>query len=265
MDSKLIYKYLPFSINSMKLLINGEFWFGLPKNQNDPYEGEFTTKDYFSLPHNGLLEFFYKNHPELLNGKSVQHKMDEVVNDFNIFHNDLHFVLKKRLKECYGITCFSYKKDSILMWSYYADSHKGFSIIFDKNKLIETLKYPKDWVNFKDVNYRSELCAAELILEKNKIGFKNEKEILFRKLSIWRKENETRLMIIFKNSASPRNIGFNKSSVHGIIFGENMSINDKNTIRNIINIDDSYSGVQFYSTIKDLRKLKMKIIKEKIS
>ena len=91
--------------------------------------------------------------------------MNEIVNDCNVFHIDLHSVLKKRLKECYGISCFSYKKDSILMWSNYADSLKGFCIIFDKNNLIETIKYPHDWISFNDVNYKSELCEAELILE----------------------------------------------------------------------------------------------------
>jgi hypothetical protein len=128
MSKALIYKYLPFSINSFKILIKGSFWFGLPKNQNDPYEGEFTTKNYFKLPDLVLVDFFYKQHPELLNKEAISDKIEKVNADISIFHQDLYSILKIRLKNHYGLTSFSYIPNSILMWSLYADGHKGFCI-----------------------------------------------------------------------------------------------------------------------------------------
>ena len=108
MSDTLIFKYLPFSINSLKILIKGEFWFVLPKNLNVPFEGKFTTKNYCSLPGSGLIGFHYKQHKKLLNGKSVSDKIKEIKADASIFHKELYSILKIRLKEHYGLTSFSY-------------------------------------------------------------------------------------------------------------------------------------------------------------
>ncbi|MCL6102466.1 MAG: DUF2971 domain-containing protein [Bacteroidetes bacterium] len=189
MKKQLVYKYLPFTINSLKLLVNGELWFGVPKNQNDPFEGEFVTKDYYSLPKEHMIRFYYESSPELLNKNNLQEKIDEINNNPFVFHRDVYTILKKRLKEHYGISCFSYVKDNVLMWSHYANSHKGFCVIFDKDILNKSIKYPNFMLTgFNDVKYNTKLCKAELILEHRSIGFINEKEILFQKLNTWKKK-----------------------------------------------------------------------------
>lgn len=45
----------------------------------------------------------------------------------------------KRLKEKFGIVCFSENVDNVLMWSHYADKHQGLvlGLDFDKNKLTQ--------------------------------------------------------------------------------------------------------------------------------
>lgn len=257
MSKKLIYKYLPFSINSLKILIKGELWFGLPKNLNDPFEGEFTTKEYSHLPSAGLIEFFYEQNKELLNVRAIKDKIDKIKTDNSEFHKDVYFILKKRLKEHYGLSSFSYIPNSILMWSHYANAHKGFCIAFDKGQLLETLKYP--WKDFYNVDYKPNLFEAELILKKNKIAYRHEKEILYRKLNIWRREKEARIIAIFKNSDSQRNLGFDKSCIKRIIFGENIAKDDKNTLKTLIENDSKYSNLEFYTAIKNMSKQKMKI------
>jgi hypothetical protein len=261
--TQLIYKYFPLSINSLKLLINGELWFGVLKNQNDPFEGEFILKDYYSLPKKHMIEYYYESYPELLNENKLQEKIDDIDKNHKVFHEDVYFIFKKRLKEHYGVSCFSYIKDSVLMWSHYADSHKGFCIIFDKNFLNETIKYPDFMLTgFNDVIYKPKLSEAELILELERIGFKNEKELLFQKLNSWRKEKETRLVAFYKNPTDIRSIGFDKKSILGIIFGEKMEIDDRNTIIKIIKNDSNYSNVKFYTAKKDFENLRMKIIND---
>ena len=44
-----LFKFTPFNSNTLKILINGELWFGQPYNQNDPFEGEFIPNG-FSKP-----------------------------------------------------------------------------------------------------------------------------------------------------------------------------------------------------------------------
>jgi hypothetical protein len=262
MNKKLIYKYLPFSVNSLKLLIKGELWFGIPSNLNDPYEGEFTIKPYNSLPRKTLIEFFYEEHIELLNGISIEEKLKEVEENNQLFHDDLHRELRKRLKKCYGVTSFSYLNDDILMWSHYSDSHKGFCIEFDKRILHNTLKFPKDWLSFHDIDYKPYLVEAELIIERDKIGYKNERDILLRKLNVWKREHEMRIFTIFHETSKNRNIRFDKKSIKGIILGERMSGDDKKTLKEIINNDSAFSNVSFYSASKDFNKLKMQLEKE---
>ncbi len=253
---------MPLTINSLKILINGEFWLGLPKNLNDPFEGEFKIKPYDKLPKKNLIEFTYNLNPEFLNKKSIGEKLLEIENDKNIFHNDLHSILKIRLKEKYGVTSFSYTKDDILMWSHYSDSNKGFCIMFDKNSLFDSLKYPKEWINFKDVEYNSTIAEAELEISKTSISFKNEKTILISKLKVWKRERETRLFTIFPNSTGDRRVKFGKQCIKGIIFGERIDPNNKQTVMNIINNDPAYTKVLFFKANRDLIKRKMLIIKE---
>ena len=49
------------------------------------------------------------------------------------------------LSETNGISCFSEKNDSILMWSHYADSHKGIVLGIDSTKLSNV--YKVEYVN----------------------------------------------------------------------------------------------------------------------
>lgn len=262
MKKQLIYKYLPFSTNSLRLLINGELWFGVPKNQNDPFEGEFVTKNYYSLPTGNMIEFYYKYNPDLLNGDSLENKIYRINEDSAVFQNDIYVNLKKRLKEHYGVSCFSYVNNNVLMWSHYTNSHKGFCVIFDKELLNKTIKYPSFMLTgFCDVFYDRKLPVAELIIEREKIGFVSKKKILIQKLRLWKYEKETRLIAFYANPSNERNIGFDKKSVTGIILGERMSIEDKKMIKNIVKNNKDYSQVVFYETFKDFKTLKMKIVK----
>lgn len=262
MGDTSIYKYTSFSVNSLKLLINGEFWFGIPKNQNDPFEGKFLINKNNKVPSDSMLDFFYKTEKFLLNGKSINDKIIEIKNDYSIFSEDLYKVLEKRTRECYGITCFSYLPDDILMWSHYANANKGFCIEFDQKALVSSYNKIKWMISFKRVKYHKSLVRADLFIEKDIISFKNEKEIMFQKLKNWKYEKEARLVAIFKESISNRNIKFNKEAIKGIIFGEKMSLDDKKTIKKIINNDLEYKEVLFYNSISDLSFQNIKIVIE---
>ena len=208
---KFIYKYLPFSINSLKILINGELWLGMPKNLNDPFEGEFLIQECNGLPREGLIEFVYKLNPDMLNKSTIDDKLNKIKSDSRVFHNDLHSILRKNLKENYGVTSFSYLRDNVLMWAHYTDSNSGFCIMFDKAELWEKLKYPKEWMSFEDVGYINQLTVATLLIDSNSIKFSNERDILKNKLSIWKYENEVRLFTIFPNAGGSRSIKFAKN------------------------------------------------------
>ena len=116
-------------------------------------------------------------------------------------------------------------------------------------------------VGFEDIKYNKKLPVAELRIEQERIAFVDEKGILLKKLQSWKYEKETRLLAFYKHPSDERNIGFDKKSVTGIIFGERMSIEDRNSIRNLITNDENYSLVKFYEAFKDFKSLKMKTVK----
>ena len=148
------------------------------------------------------------------------------------------------------------------MWSHYTNSHKGFCVCFGKTLLNKTLRYPSFMLTgFDDIKYYKKLPEAEIIIEKERIGFTNEKSILLQKLLPWKYERETRLLAFYKNPSNERSIGFDKECVTGIIFGERMAFEDRNTVKNIIKNDKNYSHVKFYEASKDFKTLKMKISK----
>jgi hypothetical protein len=52
--------------------------------------------------------------------------------NYNIFHD-------MRSSYCFAITCFGERWDDHLMWSHYADNHKGLCLAFDMNSIIEDI------------------------------------------------------------------------------------------------------------------------------
>jgi hypothetical protein len=258
----LIYKYMPFSANTLKLLIKGEFWLGFPKNLNDPFEAEFLVKQTNYLPTKNLLVFMYNLHKDLFKHVTLDEKLKEIDIDKTVFHRDLHELARYILREQCGVTSFSYVNDETLMWAHYADSQKGICLIFDKQAMWESiLKYGKNLV-LRDVQYCNKLVEAELIINDYGYSFANTDKILLTKLTPWKREKELRLFQVFLTLPAKRNLKFDKSCIKGIIFGENAADDDKETIRQLVRNDHNYKDVLFYQANKDFKRNKMKSIKE---
>lgn len=63
------------------------------------------------------------------------------------FYKSLFKFGNKFMEHTY-VSCFARKEDSLCMWSYYADNHKGFCTEYDANTLIaEELVVPVDYSN----------------------------------------------------------------------------------------------------------------------
>ena len=73
-------------------------------------------------------------------------------------HNDLHgYSLKESLPK---VCCFSGKVDNILMWSHYADSHKGICLRFRSAKDWENRELGKYYLDFDYRDYSYPLLLA---------------------------------------------------------------------------------------------------------
>lgn len=79
-----------------------------------------------------------------------KHNVDEFNNTFKS-QSELLFETIKEFRNKALISCFSKRNDSILMWSHYANDHKGVCI-----------EYTRPKKEFLDVQYRKNICLFDL-------------------------------------------------------------------------------------------------------
>lgn len=187
-----LYKYRPFNDHSLELIENDKMWLSNPNDFNDPFdcavtiipkqiaaetlnqsvdklmqdsEYEFTTDEisHIKMSRNPFYEFCIitakkfvpkvDTHPKLI---ELMSKPDEYAETLSKAaeeeYDDFYKILLENIKEKIRITCLSEKKDSILMWSHYADNHKGICIEYDfrplgYRDLAKRFLYPVNYVN----------------------------------------------------------------------------------------------------------------------
>lgn len=165
---KSIFKYRAINKHSLKNLLDDTVWLADPSNFNDPYDCSHTfdqnfisqsiSKDYLhkfigekkvlkeqlgeeSLsiimssndPFSSFIDIMIANEPEDKR-KEIKSVLNEVQNKM---HEDLVKDSSKKISSSFKLCSFSERNDSMLMWSHYADYHKGFCLEYD----LENIKY----------------------------------------------------------------------------------------------------------------------------
>lgn len=140
--------------------------------------------------------------------------------------------------EQFGVICLSPVSDSILMWSHYSASHKGFCIGFDD----EFIKTVQDFHDFDYIRYMGSAPVFNYALEDIHALFQ---KVFFYKDSCWHYENERR--IITKSHGVK---GFDKKFIREICLGHNVDPLVENAAQEM---SKKYPAINFYkmSTEKD--------------
>ena len=150
--------------------------------------------------------------------------------------------------EKYGISCFSTNPTESLMWAHYANKHSGICFIYDMGKLISNLKIVNSGFKITPIQYGS--MPTITLFEQNKsIEFESDLPIISAKNLNWKYENEIRFY--FKNYGIFRGDSFfvGNSSLRGIIYGYQISEDDKDAISIIIRNDNKYQNVKEYNEV----------------
>ena len=131
----LLYKYLPWKENTINYIKDSTLYFNIPKNFNDPFD----TRPCFDINEESrkeLLDCFEKD--------NIQRFAKDIINEARKFSCEELIKIAKDVAidkfNNHGVTCFSRKKDNILMWSHYANDHKGICLGFDIDENDEHLK-----------------------------------------------------------------------------------------------------------------------------
>ncbi|MBL7130847.1 MAG: DUF2971 domain-containing protein [Candidatus Omnitrophica bacterium] len=209
-----------------KILIDSEIYFAKPlEDFNDLFDCKPLYKIIGSNREN--RNFFkkiikdYRN--DLPENQLKSASIDFTNNDGNIVYaeRELQNRLEKMINE-YRIFCMSDVPDNILMWAYYADSHKGICLKFclqeDRDIFKNTFKvrYEKRYPIFNHVkDNRDKLIRNSF----------------FIKSFNWHHEGEWRAIYKNNEGVHPYKEGF----LNGIIFGANINSDKKSEILSWVN------------------------------
>lgn len=140
-----LVRYRPISPNNLDSLKGDRLYYSTPNNFNDPYD-TLIYANYMQIIEdikyhidNGMDNYLekIKYQDELLigyvSGVWNSKKKDQIVEKFLEDIYKTIKLIKEALRKNLKIICFSEEYLSMLMWSHYADNHRGFAIIYDKN------------------------------------------------------------------------------------------------------------------------------------
>jgi hypothetical protein len=151
---RYLYKYRPNSSFTDEIFAEKNIWFSNPNDFNDPFDCQITIDSNNS--EDQIRRWIAKN-ASTLNGQEIKRRAKDLIKNPNKWHNILNDCARQIINQT-GVCCFAKKKNNLLMWSHYANSHTGvclgFDILKDSN-LFETVipaRYDKSYPSF---NYLS--------------------------------------------------------------------------------------------------------------
>jgi hypothetical protein len=217
--------------NTCNLLTTGELYFSKPRDFNDPYDCWLPIEPY-KITKEMVLEKTHsrnsKTRRELISyirqfwegdiDKYVEHWNKDLIDDPKLFYE-----LSRDHTDKFYVSCFSKKSNNMLMWSRYADSHKGICIgikICYKNNL--------KFLKFEKVNDIKRIEAKKVIYEPHNKKIpsvdyhdltKNMlEESLITKAKYWEYEEEYRT-ILSNDLVNTQIMKLEKKYISKIIFG----------------------------------------------
>ena len=210
---KHLYKYCAYNPNSLAILINKMIWAAKPEALNDPFD----CKIKFTPPeiNSGVFSKYLKQ-----KGRSTGNRQ----NDYEIFLKGLQTFEDKDINKL-GVFSMSQINDNILMWSHYANQHKGFCIGFVRNN--DNLL--GDIEKTQPVEYDCNYPEVDPLDENGNHGLSIFTKMLFTKAKNWEYEKEWRLVYAEGDKEEPL-----PAAISSIIFGLRMPEEHRVTIRNIL-------------------------------
>lgn len=180
----VLYKYGCFNKYTQQLFTTGKVYFASPDSFNDPFECDPVLSTH-NLSRDKYREFLIRKAKE--NGENsagAKAKAAHIMKAGLIDQPGTLSKIRQEMKDYYnraGIYCLSETHDDILMWSHYADNHRGYCIQFEANsrtivfgaaqKVIYSASYP-----VADLLEEDNVERLELALLTKYEGWSYEKE-----------------------------------------------------------------------------------------
>lgn len=207
-----LYKYEKINEQTLRRLKNAQIFFNTPSSFNDPFDCSVLEASVLLKPDD--YTYFCKR---FLKEKGIDSDADIKVSDIpEKCINQINNVIQKKLEEKQyhwlheiGCTCFSENKDHILMWSHYADGHKGFCLEFN------TSFDPFQKARKVDYSYNFPSIDPKRLVGENQASGDGILSPLFTKYKCWNYENEWR--IFHREPNKP--YGYEVDALNAVYFG----------------------------------------------
>lgn len=224
--------------HSLDILSNNRFYFSTPNQFNDPFDASIPF-DYSLVSKKYLMDMAKRNttghdrKSRRLNQKKLYRKVSAQRGNFGsvTYQSQIEYV-----NETIGIFCLSQEPDNLLLWSYYANSHKGFCIGFDYEKLKRSINHtnPRLVKEGKGFLQIEQVIYSQSYPRINPETFDTVQKFILplkTKSHHWSHEKEYR--IIFTHGPNHR-LNFNDNIYSRIILGANSDSKLKNSIIEIL-------------------------------
>lgn len=248
-----IYKYRSWNdSNHQKVLKNFELYFSNPAEFNDPFDGQIPMK-WGEMTYQDCFDANYKLFNSMRGNLNISEDkfLDFVktqTDSKKFYHPE---TVKNEDVESWnnriGLCSFSEIPNNDLMWSHYADSHKGFCLGFDCNLLLTPLLF--DYL--EPIDYVDQFPISNWNQDSTTRFYKR----FFTKNKKWEYEKEWR---ISKNHIEDRKKPYNPLALKEIILGLKI---DPKSREDILNIARSIKWVKVFQTKLDEETYSTKIEK----
>lgn len=230
------HKFLPINEFLLENLSRNQLYFNDPCNYNDPFDSKIYG--YSECTEKQWIKDCRSYHPEI----SVEQAKEAL--KYNIEEGKLHRKGKMIVADSFHTnsmgpltSCFSLDPDNILMWSHYANYHKGICLRFKAKHRPETpgfrhttkyrLTIDSEEAPLFRVNYNiTKPSRIDVFKVSRTLDVNSFFDFLLTKSPCWIYEKEYR--IISQNNKNIKN--FEKSELEGIIFGLRVKYCDANMV-----------------------------------
>lgn len=195
-----IYKYMKLNQHFFDLISNCQLYFSSPSDFNDPFDSKLYVNP---ISKSDDLESFIKKYPGFEPLDELYSKNEPQEARASSFRYNFTKSLQT-LVDNTGICCFSADPSNLLLWSHYADCHKGVCIKFNTKILKET------FTDVFPVAYSEEFLKIDFLTD----FFVAIQTASFFKSMHWQYEKEIRI-----KEANKGCFKFKPGAIEELIFG----------------------------------------------
>jgi len=224
MTIQSLFKYGKINEHSESVFSTPTVWFSAPGDLNDPFECRpwltfnGTREQFVDSIASGMRQNYPEMTPENLKAHAVSIFLEGHHRNTNTLENMRRDIITK-LEHEIGLYCLSEHRDSILMWSHYADNHCGYCLEF------EASNHTPFFGAAQKVNYDAEYPVVDFFNTPNE----EQVDLIFlTKFEGWVYEDEWR---IIDHDTGPGTKEYPPELLRSVTFGQRMPERERETIR----------------------------------